>query len=53
MEIERKYMGAGLRIIVVGRLVDCTFKEVEQLLKRYACMHMRFDERFNFVALFP
>jgi len=35
VEIERKYMGAGLRIIVVGRLVDCTFKEVEQLLKRY------------------
>jgi small GTP-binding protein len=35
VEIERKYMGAGLRIIVVGRLVDCTFKEVEALLKRY------------------
>lgn len=35
VEIERKFMGAGLRIIVLGRLVDCTFKEVEDLLKTY------------------
>jgi small GTP-binding protein len=35
VEVERRHMGAGLRIIVVGKLVDCTFKEVEQLLKRY------------------
>ena len=35
VEIERRHMGAGLRIIVVGKLVDCTFKEVEKLLKRY------------------
>jgi len=35
VEIERKYVGAGLRVIVAGRLVDCTFKEVEALLKRY------------------
>jgi ribosome-interacting GTPase 1 len=35
VEIDRKYMGAGLRIIVLGRLVDCTFKEVEDLLKSY------------------
>jgi hypothetical protein len=35
VEIERKYMGIGLRIIVFGRLVDCTFKEVEELLKGY------------------
>lgn len=35
VEIERKYMGAGLRIIVFGRLVDCTFKDVEELLKTY------------------
>jgi len=35
VEVERRHMGAGLRIIVVGRLVDCTFKDVEELLKRY------------------
>lgn len=35
VEIERKFMGAGLRIIVMGRLVDCTFKDVEELLKSY------------------
>lgn len=35
VEIERKYMGAGLRIIVMGRLVDCNFNDVEDLLKSY------------------
>ncbi|MEM0058178.1 MAG: GTPase [Candidatus Bathyarchaeia archaeon] len=35
VEIERKFMGAGLRIIVLGRLLDCTFKDVEELLKSY------------------
>ena len=35
VEVERRHMGAGLQIIVVGKLVDCTFKDVEQLLKRY------------------
>lgn len=35
VEIERKYMGAGLRIVVTGRLVDCTFRNVEELLKNY------------------
>ena len=35
VEIERKFMGAGLRIIVMGRLVDCNFKDVEELLKNY------------------
>jgi ribosome-interacting GTPase 1 len=35
VEIERKFMGAGLRIIVFGRLLDCTFKDVEELLKSY------------------
>jgi ribosome-interacting GTPase 1 len=35
VEIERKYMGAGLRIVVFGRLVDCTFKDVEELLRTY------------------
>ena len=35
VEIERKYMGARLKIILLGRLVDCTSKDVEQLLKSY------------------
>jgi len=35
VEIERKYMGAGLKIIILGHLVDCTSKDVEQLLKSY------------------
>jgi len=35
VEIERKYIGAGLRIIVFGKLLDCTFKDVEELLKSY------------------
>jgi len=35
VEVERKYMGAGLRIIVTGKLTDCNFKDVEQLLKSY------------------
>jgi len=35
VEIERKFMGAGLRIILIGRLVDCSFKDVEELLRSY------------------
>lgn len=35
VEVERKYMGAGLRIIVTGKLLDCNFKDIEQLLKNY------------------
>jgi len=35
VEIERKFMGVGLRIIVMGRLVDCSFRDVEELLKSY------------------
>jgi ribosome-interacting GTPase 1 len=35
VEIDRKYMGAGLRIVVLGRLIDCSFKEVEKLLRDY------------------
>ena len=35
VEIERKFMGAGLRIILIGRLIDCTFKDLEELLKSY------------------
>jgi ribosome-interacting GTPase 1 len=35
VEIERKYAGAGLRIILVGLLADCGMREVEELLKSY------------------
>jgi len=35
VEIERKHVGAGLRIIVVGKLVDCNLRDVEDLLKGY------------------
>jgi hypothetical protein len=35
VEIERKHMDAGLRIIVVGRLVGCNLRDVENLLKGY------------------
>jgi ribosome-interacting GTPase 1 len=35
VEVERKFMGAGLRIVVIGRLIDCSFKDVEDLLKSY------------------
>ena len=36
VDIERKFTGAGLRIILVGRLTDCAFKDVEELLKSYS-----------------
>jgi hypothetical protein len=35
VEIERRYMGAGLRMILVGKLVGCTMREVENLIKSY------------------
>ena len=35
LEIERKHVGAGLRIILFGRLADCTMQDVEALLKDY------------------
>jgi ribosome-interacting GTPase 1 len=35
VEIERKHVGAGLRIIVVGRLINCNMRDVEALLKGY------------------
>jgi len=38
VEIERKFMGAGLRIILVGNLIDCTMRDVEELLKSYRIM---------------
>jgi hypothetical protein len=35
IEIERKHVGAGLRIMVIGRLVNCNLHDVEDLLKGY------------------
>jgi ribosome-interacting GTPase 1 len=35
VEVERKYAGASLRVIQTGRLVGCTVKEIEQLLRDY------------------
>ncbi len=35
IEIERKHMGAGLRIILIGKLLDCTMRDVENLLRSY------------------
>lgn len=35
VEIERKHMGVGLRVFVIGKLVDCTLKDMEKLLKSY------------------
>lgn len=35
VEIERKHVGVGLRIVLFGRLVDCSMQDVEALLKGY------------------
>jgi ribosome-interacting GTPase 1 len=35
VDIEQRHLSAGLRIILVGKLVDCTMREVEELLKSY------------------
>jgi ribosome-interacting GTPase 1 len=35
VEVERKFMGAGLRIILIGSLINCTMKDVETLLNSY------------------
>ena len=35
VEIERKFMGVGLRIILIGRLANCTMRDVEELLRSY------------------
>lgn len=35
VEIEKKFMGHGLRIILIGNLVDCTVRDVEELLRSY------------------
>ena len=35
VDIERRHAGAGLSLIMVGKLVDSTMQKVEQLLKSY------------------
>jgi len=35
VDIERKHVDAGLRIIVVGKLIGCNLRDVEDLLKGY------------------
>ncbi len=35
VEIERRPAGSRLRVIVVGRLIDCSLKDVEELLRNY------------------
>jgi ribosome-interacting GTPase 1 len=35
VDIDRRYAGASLRIILVGKLVDCTMREVEALVRSY------------------
>jgi len=35
VNIERKHAGVGLRIIILGQLVNCTLKNIETLLKSY------------------
>ena len=41
VEIERTYKGAGLKIIIVGRLLNSTFKDIEELLKSYGIYDAR------------
>jgi len=35
VEVDRRSTGVGMHITVFGKLADCTFKEVEELLKGY------------------
>ncbi|MDR2707460.1 MAG: 50S ribosome-binding GTPase [Nitrososphaerota archaeon] len=35
VEVERRHAGTALRIILVGRLIGCSMKEVEVLLRNY------------------
>jgi ribosome-interacting GTPase 1 len=35
VDIDRRYAGASLRIILVGKLVGCTMRQVEALLRSY------------------
>jgi uncharacterized protein len=35
VEIERRPAGNRLRVIIVGRLIDCSMREIEELLRSY------------------
>jgi ribosome-interacting GTPase 1 len=35
VDIDRRYMGAGLRVILTGKLLDCTMQDVKKLLESY------------------
>ena len=35
VEIERRSAGARLRVIVVGRLIDCSMRDIEELVRNY------------------
>jgi hypothetical protein len=35
VDIDRRHAGTALRILLVGKLLDCTMKEVEDLLRSY------------------
>jgi hypothetical protein len=35
VDIDRRHAGAALRIILVGRLIDCSISDVENLLRSY------------------
>jgi len=35
VDIDRRHMGEGLRIILVGRLLDCTVRDVKAVLQSY------------------
>jgi ribosome-interacting GTPase 1 len=35
VDIDRRYMGAGLRVILAGKLLDCTMRDVKALLRSY------------------
>jgi len=35
VDIDRRYMGAGLRVILVGKILDGTIHDVESLLRSY------------------
>ena len=35
VDINRRYMGAGLRVILTGKLLDCTLQDVKKILASY------------------
>ncbi len=35
VEIDRRHAGVGLRIILIGKLLDCNMRDVEELIRTY------------------